>query len=323
VVVTLRDLDARLVPRLASALRALLDGTAHAARESVATVRRPASSLVAAARIAPLQRLDDRYASTGPLKLLRDVPQLGVLVIAAVFLAGTGAALALTGPDSAERRSPAQREAALPLTLGASAGTDIDAHFAAARERVRDLAEREPDARHLALLTLNKSLTAEQAALLLDETGLSVRRAYLRAPGVPDAETIPFQTPGDFAAGLRQVLARIAAGKAEEQRALLETARTVEPTTAEEEAFRAQFEADARSVGQEAAVYQEGCACVFALVVQASAAELAALPRLSVVRGVEAAPRGVQLDVLDIRPLPPEVQGVVPAGTSRDGSGRP
>ena len=79
---SLRDLDARLLPRLAVALRAFLDAAAGRRETAQEAARQRATALVAAPSKGFLGRLDDRYASTGPPKLLRDVPQLGVLLVA-------------------------------------------------------------------------------------------------------------------------------------------------------------------------------------------------------------------------------------------------
>jgi hypothetical protein len=315
--VNLRDLDARLVPRLAAWLRAAVDGAAARRAAAVVAARRRGEALLAPHQHGVLHRLDDRFASSGPLKLLRDVPQLGLLLVASVFLAGTGAALALSGPEAVRERQQAEREAALPLTLGPGVGDRIDPHFAAARERAVDLSRREPGARYLALISLNQALTPEELGELLKESGLEVRRAYLRAPMPGEPEEIVFQTPGEVVTGLQRVFSEIAARKAEEQQDLLGTAKTIEVTTPEEQAFRDLYEADAKTAGQEAAAYRTGCACVFALVVEAEAGELAELPALPVVRGVELAPRGVELAALDVRPLKPSEQGVVGPPSAR------
>lgn len=317
----LNDLDARLVPRLAAMLRSFLDGAAQQGARLSSAARGRGSSLLEGG--GALRRLDDRFAGSGPLKLLRDVPQLGVLVVATVFLAGTGVALSLRSPESVRVRQATEQEASLPLSLGPSVGTDIDQHFAAARERVVALSRRDPDARHLALVSLNKGLTPEEVGELVGDSVLEVRRAYLRAPVPGEPEQIVFQTPGDVVAGLRQVFSQTAARKAQEQQDLLETAATIEAGTAEEEAFREVFVADARLAGQEAAAYRTACGCVFALVVEGEVRALAELPALPIVRGVEVAPRSAELSALDVRPLPPTEQGVVGPPTARrpsDGS---
>lgn len=309
---SLRDLDTRLLPRLALLLRGVLDGLSD---------RRGRLSLLVRSGGDALRRLDERYAVRGPLRLLSDVPQLGLLLVITVFVAGTGAALVLSSPESVRERQQAQREAELPLTLGPAVGADIDAHFAAARERAVELSRSDPGARFLALISLNKGLTPEQTGELLVESGLEVRLGYLRAPVPGEPEKIRFQTPGEVVAGLRQVFSRIAARKADEQQELLGTAATL-PAGGSEEEFRRVYETDARTAGQEATAYRTGCACVFALVVEAQAAELAELPALPVVRGVELARRGAELDMLEILPVAPSEQGVVQPPARPAGEGQ-
>lgn len=302
---SLRNLDARLVPRLAALLRAVVDRGYEPRERLTQAAGAPLRSDGA------LRRLDDRFASRGPLKLMRDVPQVGLLLVSTVFLAGTAAAVALSGPESVRERQAAEREADLPMTLGPAVGADIEAHFAAARERAVALSRDDPEQRFLALVSLNKGLTPEETGELLVESGLEVELAYLRAPVPGEPEEILFQTQGEIVPGLTQVFSEIAARKAKEQQDLLGTARTIESGAPEEEAFRRQYEADARVAGQEAGAYRTGCPCVFALVVEATAAELAELPALPVVRGVELAPRGAELAQLEISPVAPTEQGVV------------
>lgn len=96
--VVLRDLDARVVPRLALALRSLLD----AVRNGPARTHGDGS----APRRGALRRLDDRFATVGPLAVLRDVPQLGVVVVLAVLLTGAGVVLARSDPDRSSAGGP-------------------------------------------------------------------------------------------------------------------------------------------------------------------------------------------------------------------------
>lgn len=302
---SLRDLDARLVPRAAAGLRALLDG--------VAQRREAATAWLAGSR---LSRLDDRFAERGPLRLLRDAPQLGLLLAALLFLAGAGVALSQRDDITAgaEQTVAEGGEAAgLGLVLGPPVGADAEAHLAQGAERLAELAERAPDARHLALLSLRSALTPEQTGALLDRTGLALERAYLRAdvPGRP--EEVVFQTPGDVVVGLQQVFGATAIRKADEQRDLLATAATLTGGTEPESAFAARYEQDASTAGAEAAAYRAGCACVFALVVNGDVQSLLALLDLPEARGVEAAPRGAGVAALSVRPLRPAETGTVGA----------
>ena len=204
----LRDLDTQLVPRVAAWLRSVLDGATSRREAAAEAARRRGQDLIAPHEHGVLHRLDERYASSGPLKLLRDVPQLGLLLVAGVFLAGAGVALALSGPEAVRERQQAEREASLPLTLGPGVGDEIDAHVAAARERAVDLSRLDPDARYLALISLNKALTPEEVGELLAGSGLEVRRAYLRAPVPGEPEEIVFESPGEVVAALQRVFSR-------------------------------------------------------------------------------------------------------------------
>lgn len=294
---TLRDLDARVVPRAAAGLRALLD--------AVADGRSAAADRLAHSR---LRRLDDRFAAHGPLRLLREAPQLGLLAAALLLL--TGAGVALSERDDRTEQAVAERVGApsLGLVLGPPAGADAEAHLAAAEERLRDL---DPAARHLALVSLRSALTPGETGALLDRAGLGLERAYLRAevPGRP--EEVVFQTPGDVVTGLQQVFSATAVRKAEEQRDLLATAATLDGGSEPEREAEARYEQDAGTAGAEAAAYRAGCACVFALVVNADVRSLVGLLDRPEVRGVEAASRGAAVAALSVRPLRPSETGTV------------
>ena len=318
---SLRNLDATLVPRVAAALRALLDRVSSArtlvgraiAGRAIAGRALAGGALVEPSRNGPLRRLDDRFATTGPLALLRDVPQLGVLVVAAVFLTGAGVALARNSSSSVEQRQRVQAEQALPLSLGVPVGADVDATLGAARERAVELSRRNPDGTFVALVSLTKELTAEQTGLLVAAPGLQVRRIYLRAPDsgrLP--EVLSVETSGDVVVGLDAVFAETARRKAEEQREFLSLARSIVATGTEEQTFKVFYEDAARTAGLEAAAYRTACSCVLALVVEGTARELAELLALPSVRGVELAPRNTTLPSLTINPLPVEVTGVRP-----------
>ena len=212
----LADLDAKVVPRLAAGLRALIDGvSARAARAGRPS--RPRSG-------GPLRRLDDRFAGSGPLALLRDVPQLGVLLVSAVFLTGAGVALARSSPESVAGRGGVEDVQSLPLALGPPAGTDVDDRFAAALERLVALSAASPDDDLVALVSLRDQVTPEQAVALVVSAGLQVRRAYVRAPVGGTAEVVSVEVVGDVEEQLSALFAETAWQRTEQQRTLLELA---------------------------------------------------------------------------------------------------
>jgi hypothetical protein len=121
-----RDLDRRLVPTAARALRGLLDAGARTRRRAAGRLR---AGLVSASATA--QRVDDRATATGPLRVLRDVPQLAALVVAAVFLAGSASALLLAEPDPpapaaapARPAAPSSGSASRPAPTSTSTSPD-------------------------------------------------------------------------------------------------------------------------------------------------------------------------------------------------------
>lgn len=308
----LRDLDDRLVPRAAVWLRSTLDDAADRRGRVRALLLQRWQALLDPSRPGVLRRLDDRYASRGPLHLLRDVPQLGVLVVAAVFLAGAGIALARQAPESVRERQLVEQEEALPLTLGVQPGQDVDTHLGQARERAVELAREAPTAQHLALLSVRDELTAEQAGSLTTESELGVRKVYVRAPVAGDAELLEVDPGDDVVATLTDLFAQTARRKGEEQREFLTLARSITSVSEEDKQFKASYEAAARTAGLEAAAFRTGCACVLAVVVEGPAAQLAELGSLPLLRGVEVAPRGAELTSLEITPLAPETTGTVP-----------
>ena len=293
----LRELDAAHVPRLAAGLRRLLDsagpsgaGLGHADAHSIGL------------RAGRPRRPPARSSGAGPLAVLRAVPQLGLLLVASVLLAGAGIALARNDPGTAR---------ALPPDLGPPVGVEVDEHLAAAGERLVALSQRSPERVLLALVSLADEVTPAQAAELV-EFDVAVRRAYVRAPVGGDAEVLAVETPGELAADLTALYAATAARRAVEQRELELLAASVTAVDDRAQRSRERYAADARTRGREAAAYRAGCACVLALVVEGAARDLARLSALPAVRGLEVARRGAALTALRVEVLPPELTGVRP-----------
>lgn len=293
----LRDLDDRFVPRAAARLRA-----------AVEAVRRRRTALGTAARAAvvptagPLQRLDERFARRGPLAVVRDVPQVGLVVVAAVFLAGAGVALARSGDDGA-RPGTSQEQPAASRVLGPEPGASVPEYVADAASRAAAASQERPDALHVALVSLTDYRRPQDVQDLF--VGLEVQRAYLKVPSSDPSEVLSADVQ-DLVGDLRQLYASTAARKATDQEEFLKLARTIDAADAEQQRFKEFYELSASLAGKEATAYRTGCACLFALVVRGPARTLAALPALQGVRSVELAPRGVSLAELRVRPLGPE-----------------
>jgi hypothetical protein len=299
--VRLDDLDARLVPRLAAGLRSAVDRAGDWRGRVAGSVRRTTTALLDPALTAPLRRLDDRYAARGPLALLRDVPQLGVLLIAAVFLAGSGVALQRSG--SAHRAAGAQQlvDAAIPTTLGPAPGTKVAFYLDATRKRAVLISRTAPDHTYAALVSFSRYLTPEQTRLLLGDLEVTKVLAHVR---LPNAEVLPIPVTTTLVPDLDVAFAAISKRKVRDRKEFVNLAATITGATKEERQFRAFYTDAAATAGREAAAYGSGCACVFAALVRGKARDLAALPALSGVRAVDIG-AGAD-DTLQLQPLLPE-----------------
>lgn len=297
----LRDLDRRVLPDAARRLRTALDRVDQARHRAAAALGRGAEGVAAWGR-----RADDRFASTGPLAVLRDVPQVALLLVAAVFVGGAFAAVQLAEPSSP--RTP-QGDGARVAVLGVPPGRDVDAHLDAAGRALEALAQNRPDTRYLALVSLADFLPVAELTQLAST--VDVQRVYLRAPGVEGAELVEVPLAGVQS---EQVLPALCAATqargAANAASLREIADQRQPP---DEQQRAQLLADADRSAAEAEAFAGECRTAFALVVEGEAVVLDALRADPRVRGIEAAPAGVTVLDLDVTPLDPTTTGTVPA----------
>lgn len=296
----LDELDERLVPRLATRLRAALDAAAdRRARIREGLVGRGAR--LRASRSSALRRLDDRYAAHGPLALLRDVPQLGLLLVAAVFLAGSGLALERSSTQRNAANNPTGPAASLPTTLGPEPGTLVAAYVAETRKRAMLLSQATPDAEYTALVSFSRYQTPQQARLLLGDLRVTRVLAHVQLPA---AEVLPIPVTGTLVADIRTTFAAVAKRKLRDRQEFVNLATSITGSSKEELQFKAFYGESAQTAAKEAAAYAKGCACLFAAVVRGKARDLAALPALPAVRAVDIG--AGEPDTLQIRPLLPE-----------------
>jgi len=300
--VKLDDLDDQLVPRLAARLRAFLDGLSDRRRAFGGRLRAVADG--------PLRRLDDRYASSGPLALVREVPQLGLLVIAAVFVSGTGVALIRSDDQQRAERAQQQLDTASPTSLGAPLGTDITTYIARSRSRLVTLAETKPDTEYTALVSFRAYLTPERVRITLGALDIPqvVVRAKLAATVAP-AEVVPIPVT-NLVMDVRAFTRALAVRKATEAKEFRGLAASIAGTSPEEQQFKVFYRAAAAAAQQEARVYTGPCACVIGALVRGTARDLAELPAVATVRSVEVGGRTVD-EGIELTPLLPEQSGVV------------
>ncbi len=304
------DLDRTWLPRAATVLGRWRRSWAHR--------RQGAAQSLHALDTRSLAQLDARLTRTGPLAFVREVPQVGFLVIAAVFLAGAGTAVS----QEADRNRAAQRASAEQqqvigggnetLIARAVLGPDVGDQTTAyeAKAKVSLTGARGNDER-IALVSLGGYRTPAQLAALL--RGTTTERVFLRARAAgAEAAQLPVDIKGDLLTDLRAAYATAVTGRLAAQKAYQGYVDTLVVTTSDEQNFKDLYVAFAKATGIEAAQYKGGCACVFAAVVRGTPAQLTALTTRSGVRAVEVAGKGQQLADVQVQPLLPEVRGVVP-----------
>ena len=311
------DLDRRYLPEAARRLRALL-----------AWSRGWADAVRRLRNVEDLKALDDRYAARGPLALVREVPQLGFVVIAVVFLVGAGTVIT---HDASEKRrdqtgqqtvtAPGQDAPALverTSQLGPSVGAAVPAYLAVAAGRLSAAARTSADDDRLALVSFSAYRSPVQVVGALQ--GVDVRRVYLRAPAAGSfAAQVPVEVRNDLAADLAAAYTRTAKERTTAAKEFRGLADSIEVTSDDERKFKAEYQSFATTTGKEAQAYSSGCACVFAAVVEGPVAKLQQLRARPGVRVVEVATGDVRLAEVEVLPLLPETKTKVPARQASGG----
>lgn len=309
----LDDLDARWVPVLAARLRSLVDGGGRRRSTVLRWGEQAWQSLLAPGSGSFLRRLDDRYASKGPLALVREVPQLGILLVALVFLGGAGVALARSGPSDADQQRQFQESLAageIP-TVGPDTGAGVQDYIEATTARVVDLNRADPDKRYTAMVSFVAYAKVEDIADLVDE--VDVKKVFSRAKSAGSTAEVLQISVQDVVQDTRKVFAATAQRKARDQQDNLSQARSITSAVGTEQAFKAEFVRQAEVDGKEAAAYRTTCPCVFAVLVEGEARELAELLQTGGVRAVDAAVAGATaVDVEVTQFFLPEDKGTVP-----------
>jgi hypothetical protein len=317
--VKLQQLDDKYLPLAAERVAAVAD--------RLAVRRDRVRSSVHAVRATSLRDLDNRYATSGPLGLLREIPQIGFVLIAAIFLSGAGVAVSR---ENARNRA-AQQQSVQPgpgLTaaptgdnlLGPRVGDRVAAYEAKAARGLIEAVTGSPDGTRLALVSFTGYRTPAQTTTLL--SGYPVRRAFLRAKAAgKEAAQLPVDIKGDLLPQLRQAYSLTARSRLEAQKSFQGYVDSIVVTTKEEQDFKNQYAAFAKTTGLEARAYQRGCACVYAALVEATASQLQQLRARPGVRVIELASKDLRLSQVQVLPpLLPEARGVVtkqPAGDAQ------
>lgn len=307
---SLRDLDRAWVPRMA----ARVGRWAH----DLGVRRDRAQEVVRSVDGEALKRLDERLTRRGVLSVVREVPQLGFALIALLLFvscvaAGTMEADRQREENASQAQTYQPSEQVQPSedsALGPEVGATTDGYETASMRSLDDAVKDAPDARRVALVSLDRYLTPAQTVALF--SGYDVKRVFLRSRSAgKEAAQLPIDIKAELGAELAKAYETTAKARKEAQKAYQGYVDTIDVTTPEEQLFKDQYVAFAKSTGIEAKEYGSGCACVFAVVVESGAEALRTLAAKTGVRAVEVAAKGLALSGLQVRPLLPEVQGVI------------
>lgn len=301
---SLKDLDDRLVPRIAGALD-------RVARLFPKTPE-PQGPLPVIIR---LRRLDDRLTGTGPLALFREVPQLGAVVIGLLVLVAAATARSRMDPRGTPRQettdgtgTPVETDPG-DGTLGPQIAENVTAYVDETKARLRLVAPRQPDGTVVAVVSFSRYLTPEQVRDLVGP--LQVRQLFYRASALrlPDGlpRTIEVQ---DLVEDTRAELERVA----DEQAANARENRKVAATTVNDPAFKKEYERDAALWEREARQLRGRCACVYGAVVRGRLRLLVDLLNLAGIRTIDVSNVDAKFEDLTYTALLPEETKTVTGG---------
>ncbi len=207
----------------------------------------------------------------------------------------------------AERRPALDAGIGDVVRVGVAQGASIPGYERASRAELAGLSG---NTEMYALVALRGYLPPDR--LVPVAAGVSVVRVYARVPQAGEQPEIvaidAFRVPGDVSAGMDEVALR-------KDKEAADYARRVAAASG---SLRRVYESGQRVSTAEAAAYRQHCSCVYAMVVRAAPAELAAVAEREDVRTVDPAPEVRRLDRAVFLPLLPEQREQ--AGPPSDGA---
>jgi hypothetical protein len=262
-----------------------------------------------------LDALDDRVV--GGLAALdrRVVPGLvrrpgAVVVLIGLLFLGSGAARlsilsedagappppeeVTVAPAAPEQRGAAREAGEDALLVGPERGADVQRYVAERRAALTDAAADAPGAPAVAIVSFARYLLPEDAERVMGEVRILAARYRLPVDDPFAEEGVAALTRGRVGAegGLAAALVPALQEEAAQAREQAEELESLE-VSADDPEFAEAFRRDRnRLLAAAALVGERGCACVYALEVQASLADLAALLDAEEIRVVDIAPVG-------------------------------
>lgn len=294
----LRDLDDKIVPRVAEALDRVARRFPKAPE--------PTGPLPVILR---LRRVDDRWTAAGPLALLRDVPQLGALLIGALLLTN-GIVWRVrqdpVRPPGQQAGSPAGEDT-IPDdgTLGPDLGERVSEYVKTTQTRLRTTMPGSPDGTVVAVVSFAAYRTPEQVAEAVGT--LQVHRILYRVP-LPLPEGPVQQAPvQDVVADSKREFRRYAAERAAEAAELRKVAATIENDPAQ----KAEDLRNAALAEREVKILRGRCACIYGVVVRARLRLLTDALNLTSIRAIDISNVDAKVEDFTFTALLPEDKRVV------------
>jgi hypothetical protein len=307
----LRAIDAALVPRVTALLVGIRDGWLALGRRlewigaivygmaGAARDLRSGSAEGGGVR-ASLRRLDERHARSGPLALVRDVPQIGVVALASLLTVAAITVAVRGGGDGSSDEANLGEGVPTVITPGA---TTVGPY---PLERVKDYAARA----HAQLVVRTTQSPNEPVYALADfESPLSPTDATAAVPGVVpvllfihvdvpasrrcapnEGKAITTKLPDE--AGIE--FTKLAVCLEGEASALERQAATITGTNPAFVRQRESEERDARRYRVAATQLRASCACIVAMVVRQTPEHLTAIANSGSVRLIDPAQPGQQ-----------------------------
>lgn len=283
----LARIDARLVPRLARAIRGVGGGVRRLGRVG----GRPRRWLGRAARRNP------------------------TITTAVVAVAVAAALIVATGGDQHHAVAPAPLNPQLVLPgnqLGPATGEPVSTYLAAVAQRAGELPGTNAPA-VTAVVDFTSYLTAAAAeSVVAGQTGVQATRAFVRVPPPQAAQVhaVSLTTGSDLALDLSRLAATA-------RQIVVSYRKHVALANAHPSVKNVQVVTEYAALARQAKIDTAGLSatagCVFALEVSGPPAQLEALAKQPDVRVLDPAPSSVSPADLVVVPLEPQVTGVVPA----------
>jgi hypothetical protein len=265
--------------------------------------------------IVRLRRVDDRWTRRGPLALVREVPQLGAVLVALLVLGGAITVKSRTHPTPAGANGGPSAAATPDLTaddgsLGPHLGDKVPLYLSAARDRLNRLAVGQPDGVVIAVVSFRHYHTPTEVRDLLGP--IPVKRVFYRAAALPLKDTVPSSVAvDDIVADSAREFARVATVRLRESAALSKQAATITNDPAE----KASEERDATLYAREAAILKGPCDCVYAVAVRTKLRLLAEiLLDQPFVRCIDPGRPGGKIEDYDLTALLPDEKTIVTGG---------